>query len=109
MCEVYNRIETLCSKEGINITQMCKNAKVSRSSLSDFYKGRTKKLSTATVEKIAEYFNVSFDYILYGITKDPTAEVVEPLDAEFLEIFNKLTDSEKKLVRAQILGILNNR
>lgn len=66
MSELYNRIELLCKKKGINITTMCKETGASRGSLTDLKSGRKKSLSTYTVSKIANYFNVSMDYILSG-------------------------------------------
>lgn len=65
MSPIYNRIEELCRKSGINITQLCHECGISRASLSDYKKGRIKSLSALTLSKIAEYFGVSVDY-LYG-------------------------------------------
>lgn len=74
MSEIYERIESLCKKSGINITIMCKETEVPRSALSDYKAGRTKSLSTATLSKIAVYFGVSVDYLLGNEQKEkPTA------------------------------------
>lgn len=64
MSEMYKRIETLCKKQGITITQMCKDANVSRGSLTDLKMGRSSELSTQSTIKLSEYFGVSADYIL---------------------------------------------
>ncbi len=66
MSELYKRIEDLCKNNGISITAMCKEAGVSRGSLTDLKQGRSKKLSSDAVSKIAAFFNVSTDYILNG-------------------------------------------
>lgn len=66
MNSTYYRIEKLCSLNDIDITTLCRNAKISRASLSEFKAGRTRKLSTDTLKKIADYFDVSVDYLLTG-------------------------------------------
>lgn len=74
MTHIYERIEELCRKNGINITTLCTATGIPRASLSDYKNGRTKSLSAETLLKIANYFNVSVDFI-YGN---------EPTDAEEL-------------------------
>ena len=66
MPELYSKIEELCKQKGINITFMCSECGIPRASLSDFKNGRKKSLSTDTVKKIAAYFGVSVDYLIYG-------------------------------------------
>lgn len=81
MGELYEKIETLCTREGITITAMCKNAGISRAPLSDLKMGRSKTLSSSTTAKIAAYFGVSIDYLL-GNEKKPAA----PKDSELDEL-----------------------
>lgn len=64
MSTLYNRIETLCGRKSITITQMCKDAGVSRASLTDLKMNRKQSLSSTTLSKIALYFGVSVDYLL---------------------------------------------
>ena len=65
MSSIYSRIEALCKTGGITVTQLCRDCAISRASLSDYKKGRIKSLSASTLSKIADYFDVSVDY-LYG-------------------------------------------
>lgn len=72
---LYERIEQLCGERGINITQMCKEAGVPRSTLSDYKANRIKSIATDKLAKIADYFDVSVDYLLgkekfYNETED---------------------------------------
>ena len=71
MTEIYTRIEKLCKERGINITMLCTACSIPRASLSDYKNGRKKSLSADTLLKIAEYFEVSVDYICRG-TSSPT-------------------------------------
>lgn len=66
MNDIYARIEALCRSHSINITEMCRLCKIPRASLTDFKMGRNKTLSASTLQKIAEYFAVSVEYLLSG-------------------------------------------
>lgn len=72
MSDLYNRIVALCERENINISQMCSGAGITRGTMTDFKMGRTKTLSTASIAKIAHFFNVSTDYLLTGEEKENT-------------------------------------
>ena len=67
---MYNRIESLCKENGINITRMCKEASITRALLTELKMGRTETLTAKTLSKIANYFNVSVEsYLLCNIRK----------------------------------------
>ena len=70
MSDLYNRIAELCQNYGITITAMCRESGASRASLSDLKVGRKQNLSTETLDKIADYFGTTVDYLL-GRTDDP--------------------------------------
>lgn len=79
MGEIYKRIESLCAEKKINITVMCREANIPRSALTDYKAGRIKTLSTDKLQKIAEYFSVSVDYLL-GNTNTKKAPVNPALE-----------------------------
>jgi len=64
MDNIYEIINELCKSSGINITILCKEASIPRSLLSEFKAGRTKALSIDTLNKIANHFDVSVDYLM---------------------------------------------
>lgn len=66
MSDLYIRIEKLCEEHKISITAMCKEAKVSRGSITDLKQGRSKTLSSEAIAKIAKLFEISADYLLTG-------------------------------------------
>lgn len=70
MSDLYKRIEALCKIYKISITTMCKESGASRASLSDLKMGRNQKLSAVTLDRIADYFDTTVDYLL-GRTTDP--------------------------------------
>lgn len=63
MVFVYGLIEELCIKKGVNVTTLCKDCAIPRSTLTDYKKGRIKSLSIDTLCKIADYFGVSVGYL----------------------------------------------
>ncbi len=71
MNEIYLRIEALCKSHSMNITEMCKKCSIPRASLTDFKMGRIKSLSASTLQKIAEHFSVSVEYLLSGEAPNP--------------------------------------
>ena len=66
MSELYNRIESLCKEKGISVTQLCREAKINRSTLTELKKGRTKTLSYTVSKKIADYFKLPLNEVYDG-------------------------------------------
>lgn len=107
MNEMYNRIEQLCEAQGINITQMCKEAEVARAPLTELKKGRTANLSAKNAEKIASYFGVSVGYLL-GIDqqKKPTDQKADGLRNTNYE---KLSPENRGVIDALIEKLLKSQ
>ena len=59
MLPLYERIDKLCKDKGTNITQMCKEAGVQRSALSDYKSGKNKTISFANLQKKTTKFVLS--------------------------------------------------
>lgn len=98
MSDLYNRIEVLCAAEKITITTMCKESGASRASLTDLKKGRKQKLSADTLDKIANYFDTTVDYLL-GRTDDPENSdrfgLEDPAERDFvLDVTQRDTPSQ---------------
>lgn len=96
MSNLYNNIEDLCRAKKINITEMCRNAKVSRASLTDLKMGRKQSLSADTLSKIAGFFSVTVDYLLGN-----TTETTVNFDSFTYAMHNaskELTDSDKEML-----------
>lgn len=119
MSTLYEIIELLCKDAGTNVTQMCKETGVGRSTLSELKAGRTKTLSFDVASKIANYFNVPLSFFEIDDYAQPSdllgkrmlanalkskgtvveAEIKEkkPLHGTkdfFRELFSDLTESE---------------
>lgn len=111
---LYNRIEMLCSDRGINITQMCKESGVPRSTLSDFKANRIKSIATDKLAKIASFFEVSVDYLLTGeeqkekapakaeAEEDPLSQVSFALFGEHDVLDEELLDDVRAYARFKL-------
>ena len=64
MLILYYRISELCASRKITIGKMCTELSISRGIFTDLKMGRSKSLSSDKLQKIADYFNVSIDYLL---------------------------------------------
>lgn len=103
MNDMYKIIEELCGKRHMNITQMCKETGVPRGSITDLKMGRIESLSTKTLSKLAEYFQVPMDRFINAEAKEEPAvpgglseedrralEVVRGASPEELEIVERI-------------------
>ena len=112
MNEMYERIEALCKRKNVNVTQMCKEAGVSRGNMTDLKMGRTAELSTKTLAKLSVYFGVSIDYLL-GTEKAPSDNGEGELPHEqFREVLaghgiRLLLDADSKVTKEQLEDIVD--
>ena len=107
MADLYNRIDALCKERNITITTMCKDAGVSRASLSDLKMGRNQNLSAETLSKIALHFGVSVDYLLgkenkKAPTENGERDILDDVDVAFYGDFKELNEDEKETVRDMV-------
>ncbi len=63
MYNMYSMIEELCKERAITVTEMCRELKINRSSLSELKQGRAKSLSADKIIRIADFFSVSPAYL----------------------------------------------
>ena len=105
MYNLYENIYALCNERKITPGALCGELGFRRSVLSDLKNGRKKSLDTTTLMKIAEYFNVSVDYLLTGeeIKKAPTPEgereiTMDDFTYAFYKESKDLPDEKKKML-----------
>ncbi len=98
MSNLYNNIEDLCRSKKITITEMCRNANVSRASLTDLKMGRKQSLSTETVSKIAAFFNVTVDYLLGNQTSEDGDLTFDSFTYAMHNASKELTEKDKEIL-----------
>ncbi len=106
----YARLTSLCAERGVKITNVVTELKMGSGNLSNWKAGRMPR--GESLSKLADYFQVSTDYLL-GRTDDPRpAGEAEPAPASegglsetaqrFMPLVDKLTPDQKMLLLAQL-------
>lgn len=71
---LYERINDLCVKNGITGYRLCKDIGISPNTMTELRKGRRDGVSAENAAKIASYFGVTVEYLMYGKEKTATSE-----------------------------------
>lgn len=107
MNELYKRIEDLCEKKGVTITEMCRASGSPRGSLTDLKSGRTSGLASSTLSKLAAYFEVSVDHLLGNEEiEKPTDQMADGLRNTNYE---KLSPENRGVIDALIEKLLKSQ
>lgn len=103
-----NRIKELRKAKSMKQVELANAISVSQAALSGYETGKYEP-DFYTLQRIAEFFNVSIDYIL-GRDEKKSAPISESeLDAELMERLCNLTPEEKDKVDAFVQGLLASR
>lgn len=82
---MYEVFEHLLQKNGVTPYKVAKEAGVTQTALSNWKSGRSTP-TTKTLQKIADYFGVTIDYLMTGkediVKKDPTLTSKDERDIE---------------------------
>lgn len=92
--EMISRIQYLMAKDSKNKSQILRELHLSTSTLSDWEKGKGNPSSSAII-KLARYFNVTSDYLLFGTEKLEYRQLSQP-ENKWLQIYHLLSESEKQ-------------
>ena len=94
---MYSVFEELCNSRGVTPYKVGKETKIASSTFSDWKNGKSKPKSDK-LQAIADFFNVSVDYLMTG--KEPTFE--ETLGTEYAHLVGKIvndTELSKALLK----------
>ena len=97
MCNLYERIKQAAEQRGLTVSAMCLKLGMSKSLMSDLRSGRKKTLSSDTLSRIADYLQVSADFLLGKET-----DVLDQVDIAFYGEFKELTDEQRQTVRDMV-------
>lgn len=98
-------------RKGRNLTMKSLGAiiGVAESTISQYESGK-REPDFSTLQKLADYFNVSVDYLLGRTDKKETAapkdDGLTPLERELMDLLQHLTPDQKRLLLAQIKLLL---
>ena len=91
MFNLYSHIEALAQEHGYqNVQELCKEAGIYPSVLSNLNKGRAKSITHKTAERLAKVLDVSVD-VVYGRTPDISKQDIK---AAFFNGENDLSQEE---------------
>ena len=110
MPNLYETISTLCEERGISGGKMCNELDLSRGLMTDLKMGRKSSISAETAIKISNYFSVSVEYLFGGENQKmpATCDSDGPSedDKQIMQAWMKLPEQQKKMLLAQIEGLL---
>lgn len=113
MCNLYNTLSQLCEERKITGYRMCRDCGISPGAMTDLKAGRKKTLSAVNMQKLADYFDVTVDYLLGNedIKNSPSTDhsAEAELDNELIKRLLLLTPEEAAKVDAFVQGILASR
>ena len=98
MGSLHENIQELLDENGVMLVTMCKDLGFSTNILTELRTGRKKDITAGKAKKIAEYFNVSVDRVLYGKDaekeKMPATEVTGTKRKYAIHILENATEEE---------------
>lgn len=102
----YNIFAYLCTKKGVSTTKAALDLGFSRSA-PNHWKGKNGRPKNENMQKIADYFNVTVDYLLTG--EEPETEKSQPAEIDKLansEIKKKLVEYFDTLPEEKLIALL---
>lgn len=97
---IVDRIRTLCEEKGITINKLEKETSIGRGNIARWDKHRP---NIDNVQKVADYFAVTTDYILTGNENKPAqgGELTET-QREAVELIMQMSDQQLKVFVATL-------
>lgn len=104
MGTLYENIKELCDERGIAPSNFGYEMTGSKAFMTELKMGRKKGISAATAQKIADYFGVSVDRVVYGKRGEGEKSVEQ--DTELAEYLDDLRDRpETRMLLAATRGM----
>lgn len=93
----YENLKKLCSQKGITVTVLCNELGFSSGNMSRWKNGAAP--GSRSIAKIADYFNISVDYLL-GTEKEKPSLAPDLTDEEktLLELYRSIPAEKRPLV-----------
>lgn len=106
--EIVERISVLAKKKGTALTPLSQKLGLSTSSFTEWRKGKAMP-SLAAIATIAEYFDVTVDYLLFGDSKQKETDIYRPISGRertFMMKFRLLPPSMQDTTLAYMEGMI---
>lgn len=102
---MYEIFVKLCELKGVSAYKVCKDLGISQSVVSN-WKNRGNNLNSATLRKIADYFDVSVDYLETGKEKQIPDGITSD-ELILIEHYSRLRQEQKDSVLVMISALAN--
>lgn len=102
---MYSVFEKLCNRNHVTPYKVSKETKIATSTLSDWKSGKSTPKQDK-LKKIADYFNVSVDYLMTGEENSITDDMVSE-HIELISLYENLTQEQKDHV-LNMMRLFNN-
>lgn len=107
MASLFDRILSLCERDGIRPGRLCDELGISRGLMTDLKMGRKKGVNAETAQKIASFFGVSVGYLLGIEGSDAAQESTDAINLDQVDIafygeFKELSEEDKDTVRDMV-------
>jgi transcriptional regulator with XRE-family HTH domain len=70
-----NILKQLLLARGVEVAELARETHIARQAIADILSGKTKRPQNKTVKRLAEYFDVTPEYLLGSDTRDPLTEL----------------------------------
>ena len=113
MFPTFEKVRELAKKQGLSLNQVEEKLGYSKNTL---YSLKRQKVSSERLQEIADYFNVSTDYLL-GRTDNPAIagggsepdDIDKIIDRAMFFDGKPLTDDDRRALRGIISGYMNSK
>ena len=107
---VFDRVKNLADKRGMSIADVEEKVGMGKNAI---YKWKRQNAATDKLELVADYFDVSIDYLLGRTEKskesDPAKDLDEILDKAMSFDGKPLTEIDKEAIRAFLQGRFSSK
>ncbi|MCH4169348.1 MAG: helix-turn-helix domain-containing protein [Streptococcaceae bacterium] len=103
---LFDNVSKLAKQRNINLTDLAEELGLSRHA---FYKWKTSSPKAETLEKVADYFGVSIDYLLDRDSVSLNEDLEDSIDVAMLYSGKKLNDVDRATIKALLKGYFDNK
>ncbi len=101
----------LMSERGMTRATLAKASGVPYTTIDGFFKKGCDNVKLSTLQKIAKYFDVTLDYLIYGCDDADKSGDLTFRQKHIIELFDELTEEQQDNIigRAEMLSELNKQ